>query len=291
MVKVGIVLEQIDRLDFGLLDNYLNLCLQELMCDINNGELDIILMKRFTSYTYLDNILGTLYTRSRDVLMMLNLPLVPINILLYQQSMPIIGTLHWDVLYVCSEDVKEKMASDKYISYEEPVTSTIQEKIVGENDKTENQYSVSALGGTFDHLHDGHKILLTVASFLTEHRLIVGITDKELLANKSFAEYLEPFETRSHNVTKFLELMNPALSIEVTPLKDVCGPTGRVPELEALIVSRETIKGGEIVNKERVTKGLAPLEICIVNVLGGQEGDNWSEKLSSTTMRKYIASK
>lgn len=35
-----------------------------------------------------------------------------------------------------------------------------------------------ALGGTFDHLHAGHKILLTMACWLAEQRVIVGITGK-----------------------------------------------------------------------------------------------------------------
>lgn len=38
------------------------------------------------------------------------------------------------------------------------------------------QYSVVALGGTFDHLHAGHKILLTMAAFICTKRLIVGVT-------------------------------------------------------------------------------------------------------------------
>lgn len=37
-------------------------------------------------------------------------------------------------------------------------------------------YDVVALGGTFDHLHAGHKILLGMAASVTERRLIVGVT-------------------------------------------------------------------------------------------------------------------
>lgn len=33
-----------------------------------------------------------------------------------------------------------------------------------------------ALGGTFDHLHSGHKILLSMAAWIAEKKLIVGIT-------------------------------------------------------------------------------------------------------------------
>lgn len=37
-------------------------------------------------------------------------------------------------------------------------------------------YPVSVIGGTFDHLHAGHKILLSMAAYITSEKLIVGIT-------------------------------------------------------------------------------------------------------------------
>ena len=37
-------------------------------------------------------------------------------------------------------------------------------------------YPVTALGGTFDHLHAGHKILLSMAAWITSQKLIVGVT-------------------------------------------------------------------------------------------------------------------
>ena len=37
-------------------------------------------------------------------------------------------------------------------------------------------FPVVALGGTFDHLHAGHKILLSMAASLASRKLIVGVT-------------------------------------------------------------------------------------------------------------------
>ena len=37
-------------------------------------------------------------------------------------------------------------------------------------------YPVVAVGGTFDHLHAGHKILLSMAAWITEKKLIIGVT-------------------------------------------------------------------------------------------------------------------
>lgn len=37
-------------------------------------------------------------------------------------------------------------------------------------------YPVVALGGTFDHLHAGHKILLSMGAWIASEKLIVGVT-------------------------------------------------------------------------------------------------------------------
>jgi hypothetical protein len=40
----------------------------------------------------------------------------------------------------------------------------------------EGQYSDVALGGTFDHLHAGHKILLSMTAWVTNHRIVCGVS-------------------------------------------------------------------------------------------------------------------
>lgn len=38
------------------------------------------------------------------------------------------------------------------------------------------RFSTVAMGGTFDHLHAGHRVLLTMAAWVAERRVIAGIT-------------------------------------------------------------------------------------------------------------------
>jgi len=45
-----------------------------------------------------------------------------------------------------------------------------------DDDPTPPLYPVTAIGGTFDHLHAGHKILLSMAAWITGQKLIIGIT-------------------------------------------------------------------------------------------------------------------
>lgn len=69
------------------------------------------------------------------------------------------------------------------------------------------------VGGTFDHIHAGHKLLLTALALLLQptnitspspRRLIVGITGDELLKNKKYAEYLKSWKARQDDVVEFL---------------------------------------------------------------------------------------
>jgi bifunctional ADP-heptose synthase (sugar kinase/adenylyltransferase) len=39
-----------------------------------------------------------------------------------------------------------------------------------------NRFRHVAVGGTFDHLHAGHKVLLTIAAWITDDRIFCGVT-------------------------------------------------------------------------------------------------------------------
>lgn len=81
---------------------------------------------------------------------------------------------------------------------------------------TEKAHTSVAVGGTFDHLHVGHKLLLTATALLAEPKgshmnsteevlLIIGISGDDLLTQKKFAEQMENWEERQRKVADFLE--------------------------------------------------------------------------------------
>ena len=66
------------------------------------------------------------------------------------------------------------------------------------------KYSGICLGGTFDHLHSGHKVLLSQAALLVSKRILCGVTGDALLQKKANSQELETFEKRCENVRAFL---------------------------------------------------------------------------------------
>ena len=130
-------------------------------------------------------------------------------------------------------------------------------------------YPVVALGGTFDHLHAGHKILLSMAAWIASQKLIVGITgpsvrpsvravqslspslhrvltartDDALLGKKEFKDVLEPLRVRAARTHVFLTRFKPGVVYDCVPISDVYGPTGWDANIQALVVSKETLPG------------------------------------------------
>lgn len=148
-------------------------------------------------------------------------------------------------------------------------------------------YENVALGGTFDHLHAGHHNLLTAGARSATKLLVVGLTGDPLLVNKKYKEFLEPFETRKKNVAAFLKQKNPNIVVEIVELLDVAGPTGERAELQALIVSEETISGGGKINEIRKRKGFPLLDIGIIPCIEAREGE-FQNKISSSAIRKQL---
>jgi phosphopantetheine adenylyltransferase len=68
-------------------------------------------------------------------------------------------------------------------------------------------------------------------------------TDDKLLTKKSNREFLESIQTRMEKVRDFLKLFKPEIEYDVTPIQDVYGPTGWDPDVQALVVSIETLSG------------------------------------------------
>nr|CDS31898.1 dephospho coenzyme A related kinases [Hymenolepis microstoma] len=118
------------------------------------------------------------------------------------------------------------------------------------------------LGGTFDDLHNGHRLLLTLAALLAESRLLVGVTDNRLLKGKILAPLIQNSENRAAGVKNFLEKIGFDVNrLEIFFLTDPFGPPVYQPDFDCIVASEETVPGCEKINQMRSDKGFSPLHI------------------------------
>lgn len=149
-----------------------------------------------------------------------------------------------------------------------------------------NSYDAVVLGGTFDRLHDGHRRLLKAAAELAKVRVVVGVCTGPMLENKELADLIEPVEKRIKAIENYIKSIKPGLVVQVEPITDPYGPSIVQEDLEAIVVSKETLAGGLSVNKRRAERGLSQLKVEVVDLVF--EAGN-CEKLSSTALRQLDA--
>lgn len=70
-----------------------------------------------------------------------------------------------------------------------------------------------------------------------------SLAEDALLQRKANKELLEPIDVRMNKVREFLKLFRPGLIYDIVPIHDVYGPTAVEPNIQALVVSKETLKG------------------------------------------------
>lgn len=125
---------------------------------------------------------------------------------------------------------------------------------------------VVALGGTFDNLHNGHRNLLSVALVICTKKLFIGIASDPMVKEKKNADLIEPIQLRYQRAERFLKTMvRPGgIEVELVTLHDPWGPTVVIEDINAIVVSSETLGGARKINEIRKTKKLSQLNIVAV---------------------------
>ena len=152
-------------------------------------------------------------------------------------------------------------------------------------------YGHVAMGGTFDRLHGGHKMLLTRAALVTESRLRIGMTGPILLSKgrpKANAEFMQSFAVRSETVAAFMRAIRPDLHCDIFELETGDGGVIGIPDVTAMVCSPETLPAIEGINKARAERDppLAPTVPVVIAYVGGGDNDT---RVSSSKLRQLAA--
>jgi len=140
-------------------------------------------------------------------------------------------------------------------------------------------FTLSALGGTFDIIHVGHVALIQKAASISE-KIIIGLTSDSFIL-KNDKKIINNFEQRSENLEKMIHKKFPDCSFKIAKLDDDFGPAVIEGDVDALVVSEETRKKGDILNALRKERNLSPVEIIIVPMKIASDGN----RISSTRIR------
>ncbi|XP_046373874.2 bifunctional coenzyme A synthase-like [Haliotis rufescens] len=150
-------------------------------------------------------------------------------------------------------------------------------------------YKNVVLGGTFDRLHVGHKILLSEGCMFANKKLTVGISEGKMNDKKVVAELMEPLSVRTSAVEDFIKDIKPTIEPDAVTIFDAYGPTVTDPDFQCIILSDETRKGGAMVNTEREKQGMNRLEQVVIDLVAdNSHTPDEDDKVSSSSLRKRL---
>jgi len=132
------------------------------------------------------------------------------------------------------------------------------------------------LGGTFSIIHEGHEMLLKKA--FESGEVTIGITSDRLA--KEMGKDVISYEKRKENLEKFIAEKF-GKKANIVPLNDTYGPAA-YGDFDAIVVSPETVRGAEEINKMRNKNGLNELKIILVPFILADDGI----PVSSSRIRK-----
>jgi pantetheine-phosphate adenylyltransferase len=137
------------------------------------------------------------------------------------------------------------------------------------------------MGGTFDVLHRGHKKLLKQA-FAVGRNVMIGVTTDEFARSLHKPHKFDPYTKRKRDLERLLARWRVLSRARIVPLHDRYGPTVRTANIDALIVSRRTVKTAYEINVKRKANGLKPLAIDHIDLILAED----KKPISSTRIRR-----
>ena len=151
------------------------------------------------------------------------------------------------------------------------------------------KYDFTCLAGTFDHCHIGHLFLIQSSLLLSKSHYFIGVCSDDMVKHKGPLSLIQSNFIRRKKIEEIINLngynKNNCL-YEIKTIYDTVDMAGREKDLNCLIVTTETYKGGLHCNEIRKKNNLKEVDICTINVIN-IDLDN-ANKISSSLIRKDI---
>lgn len=159
-----------------------------------------------------------------------------------------------------------------------------------------SKFNLVAIGGTFDRLHAGHRHFIKQA-FEFGDRVLIGLTSQDYADRKikrlshlgrrsrpnvGDSPEVEGFGKRRKKLEEFLSKEKLLKHAEIVKIDDLYGSSADEAELEAIVVTKDSLSGALLINKKRRKKGLPELKIIKIKLLNAQD----EIKISSTRIRQ-----
>jgi pantetheine-phosphate adenylyltransferase len=127
------------------------------------------------------------------------------------------------------------------------------------------------VGGTFDPLHDGHKVLLGRSFEIAgpQGHVVIGLTTDSFASRKTHP--IRPFEVRKSELEQYIEERKFPIPFSVEPLQDRFGSAPDA-DFDAIIVSEETLPVAVEINKLRREKGRKKVDIHQISCVLAEDG-------------------
>ena len=127
-------------------------------------------------------------------------------------------------------------------------------------------YNKVVIGGTFDVIHKGHRLLLKRA-FDISKIVSIGLTT-ESFAKKVKSYPVISYAKRKKMLENLMKKEGWTSKYQILPLSDPYGITTSAEDIDAIVVSEETLSRAREINAIRRRKKLYPLDIvCIGTIL------------------------
>ncbi|MFW9857047.1 MAG: pantetheine-phosphate adenylyltransferase [Candidatus Thorarchaeota archaeon] len=135
------------------------------------------------------------------------------------------------------------------------------------------QYVSVGMGGTFDRLHEGHKLFLDIAAYYGKI-VHIGLTTSTYLdgSKKQYRELIQPYQVREKKIQDHLRNRQTKVNFSRLDSPGMDRKLAEQSDLAALVVSQETCSGAIAINDSRVKSHKNRLKIIICPTVTRPDG-------------------